>query len=85
MLRHFSNSIILVTICHALWNTLVYTFFGFGKTFGSWGIKKYFLFDPERGLLGVLLQTVVVFIFIYLIHMKRKKPLIPFFVFFKIA
>jgi uncharacterized protein len=73
MLRHFSNSIIFVTICHALWNTLIYAFFGFGKSIGAWGIKKYFLFDPERGLLGIVLQGLIILFLIFTANIKQSK------------
>lgn len=72
MLRYFSNSIIFISFCHALWNTLIYTFFGSGKEIGSWGIKNYFLFDPERGLMGIALQGLIILFFLYSINIKKQ-------------
>ncbi|MBI5458749.1 CPBP family intramembrane glutamic endopeptidase [Methanobacterium sp.] len=53
LLRYISGSIIVSSFSHALWNTIVYSLFGFGSTIGILGIKMTNIFSPESGLLGL--------------------------------
>ena len=53
LLRYISGSIIVSSFSHALWNTLVYSLFGFGSGIGILGIKQTNIFSPESGLLGL--------------------------------
>lgn len=53
LLRYISGSIIVSSFSHALWNTTVYSLFGFGSTIGILGIKATNIFSPESGLLGL--------------------------------
>ena len=71
-LRYFSNSLLFISICHSIWNTLVYEFFGYGKIIGSWEIKNYLLFDPERGIISLLFQLIITTIFIYKVTKSKK-------------
>jgi membrane protease YdiL (CAAX protease family) len=59
MLRLVSGSIIVTSVCHAVWNAGVYVFFGFGTTVGALGIKQTALYGPESGLLGLGLNLVL--------------------------
>jgi hypothetical protein len=59
MLRLLSGSILVTSICHAVWNASVYVFFGFGTTVGALGIKKTALYGPESGFLGLGLNLVL--------------------------
>jgi membrane protease YdiL (CAAX protease family) len=70
--RQLSNSILFISICHSLWNILVYEFFGYGEIIGSWEIKNYILFDPERGIINLIIQLIITIFFIFMI-LKSKK------------
>lgn len=55
ILRLKSESIVLPSLCHALWNASVYTFFGAGNKVGQLGISDPTIWDPERGYAGLIL------------------------------
>jgi len=59
MLRSISGSIIVTSVCHAVWNACVYVFFGFGTTVGALGVKQTALYGPESGFLGLALNLVL--------------------------
>lgn len=57
LLRLRSGSIIVTSVCHALWNASVYTFFGAGEKIGQLGIADSTIWDPERGYAGLILAV----------------------------
>jgi membrane protease YdiL (CAAX protease family) len=57
LLRLRSGSIIVTSLCHALWNASVYTFFGAGEKIGQLGIADPSIWDPERGYAGLVLAV----------------------------
>ena len=59
LLRLRSGSIIVPSACHALWNALVYTFFGAGEKMGQLGVADPSIWDPERGYAGLVLAMLV--------------------------
>ena len=59
LLRLRSGSIIVPSLCHALWNASVYTFFGAGEKMGQLGISDPSIWDPERGYAGLVLAVLV--------------------------
>ncbi|MEO8001602.1 MAG: CPBP family intramembrane glutamic endopeptidase [Arenimonas sp.] len=59
MLRSISGSIIVTSVCHAVWNACVYVLFGFGTTVGVLGVKQTAIYGPESGLLGLGLNLVL--------------------------
>ena len=44
---------IAASVSHSVWNSLVYTMFGFGEKTGLLGIDQSWLFGPEVGVLGL--------------------------------
>ncbi len=62
ILRLVSGSVLVPGTAHAIWNGLAYTLFGFGERGGVLSISNIPLFDPERGVLGVIVNTTIVFI-----------------------
>ncbi len=52
-LRAISGSIIVSSLCHSVWNAIVYSLYGFGKKTGALGIADTSIFAPEVGLLGL--------------------------------
>lgn len=62
-LRQASGSILIPSLSHALWNALSYTFFGMGEKVGALDIASRKIFDPEMGVLGLLLNLIAVILF----------------------
>ena len=58
LLRLVSGSIIVASVCHGVWNGLAYTLFGFGEKVGALGIQDSWLFGPEVGLFGIVINLV---------------------------
>ncbi len=52
-MRMASGSIVVPSVCHAIWNGLVYPLFGFGEKVGALGIQQTHWYGPEVGLIGV--------------------------------
>ncbi len=62
LLRLTSGSIAVTSLSHAVWNALTYTLYGYGSETGVLDISFYQIFDPERGVLGLLLNFIFVVI-----------------------
>ncbi len=58
ILRLLSRSVIVPSVCHAVWNGIDYPLFGFGENVGALGIEQTQLYGPEVGLLGLMLNAV---------------------------
>ena len=58
LLRLVSGSIIVASVCHGVWNGLAYALFGFGEKVGALGIQDSWLFGPEVGLFGIVINLV---------------------------
>jgi membrane protease YdiL (CAAX protease family) len=59
LLRLVSGSIIVASVSHGVWNGLAYALFGFGEKTGALGIQDTWLFGPEVGLLGIVINLVI--------------------------
>lgn len=58
LLRLISGSVVVSSICHGIWNGLVYVFFGFGQTHqGALRITAGAIFGPENGVIGIMLNV----------------------------
>jgi len=57
LLRWASDSIIVTSVSHGLWNGGAYVLFGFGSKPGALGIKNTAMYGPEVGLLGLALNV----------------------------
>jgi membrane protease YdiL (CAAX protease family) len=53
MLRMASGSVVVPTVCHAVWNGIDYPLYGFGEKVGALGIEQTHVYGPEVGLLGL--------------------------------
>ncbi len=62
VLRALSNSVMVTSVCHGVWNAGAYVLFGDGATTGALGIKDTSLLGPEHGLLGLGLNLIALFI-----------------------
>ncbi len=58
MLRMASGSVVVPSVCHAVWNGIDYPLFGFGEEIGALGIEQTHIFGPEVGVLGIGLNLV---------------------------
>lgn len=58
-MRSRSGSIIVTGASHTLWNALTYVLYGIGPLSGFLGIKQTFIYGPEVGVIGLLLNIVV--------------------------
>lgn len=60
LLRLRSGSVLVAAVSHSIWNTLVYFLFGFGDGLsGIFTLPADSFFSPERGILGVILNSIV--------------------------
>ena len=60
-IRLLTGSVLVCCSAHASWNALAYVLFGYGEKTGLLGIDAVIWFDPERGLLGLLVNSLVVY------------------------
>ena len=58
MLRMASGSIVVPSVCHAVWNGIDYPLYGFGEKIGALGIEQTHIYGPEVGLLGLGLNLI---------------------------
>ncbi|MDJ0711204.1 MAG: CPBP family intramembrane metalloprotease [Woeseiaceae bacterium] len=54
MLRMVSGSVVVPSVCHAVWNAIDYPLFGFGEHAGALGIEQTHVYGPEVGALGIV-------------------------------
>jgi membrane protease YdiL (CAAX protease family) len=57
-MRSSSRSIIVTGVSHTLWNALTYVLYGIGPLSGLLGIKQTFIYGPEVGVIGLLINVV---------------------------
>ncbi|MEE8294922.1 MAG: type II CAAX endopeptidase family protein [Sphingomonadales bacterium] len=69
LMRLISGSVIVSSVCHAVWNAFAYGLFGFGTKVGALGIENTALFGPEVGYLGLALNGA----FFFWLFTKAKK------------
>ncbi|HJQ36789.1 MAG TPA: CPBP family intramembrane glutamic endopeptidase [Thermoanaerobaculia bacterium] len=58
LLRSISGSILVSSLCHSVWNAIVYSLYGFGTKTGALGIADTSIFAPEVGVLGLAFNLV---------------------------
>lgn len=68
-LRAATGSILVPTLCHAVWNAIIYGCFGFGENVGALGFEQTELLGPEVGYLGILLNG------LFYLGLRRKYPI----------
>ena len=57
-LRMMSGSVVVPSVCHAVWNALDYSLYGFGEKVGALGIESTHIFGPEVGILGIVVNSI---------------------------
>jgi len=75
MLRMFSGSVIVPSVCHAVWNGIDYPLYGFGEKAGALGIDQTHIYGPEVGVVGVGLNLVCAFALYKLLATTRREPM----------
>ena len=69
-LRWISGSILVPSIAHSVWNAAAYSLYGFGEKSGALGITNTFLFAPEVGVIGLVLNA----IFAVVLYLRYRQP-----------
>ncbi|HEX4653134.1 MAG TPA: CPBP family intramembrane glutamic endopeptidase [Candidatus Udaeobacter sp.] len=77
LLRWTSDSIIVTSVSHGLWNGGAYVLFGFGSKAGALGIKNAAVYGPEIGLLGLALNVTFAVVLWVLIRSQRDYSSYP--------
>ena len=72
MLRMASGSIVVASVCHAVWNGVDYPLYGFGEKIGALGIEQTHIYGPEVGFLGIGLNFFFAAVLWYVI--KKNHP-----------
>jgi membrane protease YdiL (CAAX protease family) len=71
-LRQISGSIVVASVCHAVWNAFAYAMYGFGERVGALGIEQTHIYGPEVGFAGIVLNTLFFAALVYQFSWKRK-------------
>lgn len=74
MLRMVSGSVIVPSVCHAVWNGIDYPLYGFGEKVGALGIEQTHIYGPEVGVVGVGLNLACAFALYKLLATTRREP-----------
>ncbi len=69
LMRQLSGSVWPASIYHAIWNGLVYELYGFAERAGDLGISAIWLYGPEIGFAGLVVNGAV---FYYLYEQSKK-------------
>lgn len=70
MLRALSGSVVVPSVCHALWNGIDYPLYGFGEKSGALGIEQTHIFGPEVGWVGIVFNLAVAAMLFALLRRK---------------
>lgn len=70
LIRLISRSVVVASLCHAVWNGLDYPLFGFGESVGALGIQQTHVYGPEVGVLGIGLNLA----FLAYLWLKCARP-----------
>ena len=69
LMRLISGSLLVPTLAHAVWNTLIYFLFGYGEQAGVLGLSNTVIFGPEVGIIGLIANG----LFLYWLWIKYRK------------
>ena len=58
LMRLITGSVVVASVSHGIWNGLAYGFFGTGLQVGALGIENGALYNPESGVVGLVLNLV---------------------------
>ena len=60
LLRQASGSVVVASVCHAVWNSINYPLFGYGQKVGQLGIEETHIFGPEVGFVGIIMNSIAI-------------------------
>jgi membrane protease YdiL (CAAX protease family) len=63
IMRAASGSILVPTVSHAVWNAFAYVYYGYGPKTAALDISWVGMFDPERGVLGLIVNSIALLFF----------------------
>ena len=72
LLRMVSGSIVVSSVCHAVWNGIDYPLYGFGENVGALGIAQTHIFGPEVGWVGAGVNLTIAAALFYKLSWYRK-------------
>jgi membrane protease YdiL (CAAX protease family) len=72
LMRLASGSVLVPSLSHAVWNAIAYRFFGFGVEYGELTRPSFTVLDPERGVVGILLNAAFLAVVWTLLLKKRR-------------
>ena len=72
MLRMKTGSVVVPSVCHAVWNGLDYPLYGFGEKVGVLGIEQTHIYGPEVGWLGAVLNVIFATVLYRLICVRDR-------------
>jgi len=72
MLRLLSGSVVVPSVCHAVWNGIDYPLFGFGEKVGALGIEQTHIYGPEVGVVGIILNLMFVAVMLLVLKARRE-------------
>jgi membrane protease YdiL (CAAX protease family) len=73
LMRQISGSVVVASLSHAVWNALAYKLFGFGVEYGELARPSFTVLDPERGVLGILLNAAFLAI-AWALLLRKSRP-----------
>jgi uncharacterized protein len=65
-MRAMSGSLLIPSVSHAVWNAFAYALFGEGPKIGWLGITQTFVYGPEVGLVGLVLNAMFLVVLLLL-------------------
>lgn len=74
LLRMLSGSVIVPSVCHAVWNGIDYPLYGFGEKVGALGIEQTHIYGPEVGVLGLIVNAAVAALLLFLVRKQMQQP-----------
>ena len=77
MLRMVSGSVVVASVCHAVWNGIAYPLYGFGEKIGALGIEQTHIYGPEVGLLGLGLNLIFATALWYWVTRRATDATVP--------
>ena len=77
MLRMASGSVVVPSVCHAVWNGIDYPLYGFGEKIGALGIEHTHIYGPEVGLLGLALNLFFAAALWFWLTQSRTDAIVP--------
>jgi len=73
LMRLGSGSILTASVAHGVWNGLSYNLFGYGAKAGELGVAEFGVYGPERGILGLVVNSIALLVLIFWARSRLKQ------------